>query len=153
MKNLPHLPGVSETQMQSEEPLVQYFHQECYDRRSVIRQIDLRVMQASYMLCSEYCPCTQEQLDKSLYKNYNLFNAGVQLATRIQDCRYYSISQSFVEFEQLTSFFERNFDCSGVCSKANKYLFTSHDSPDDKPKMSCISALTSKYFEVKEQIG
>lgn len=42
-----------------------YFKQQCANPNSVIRKLDLRYKQASFLICSEYCPCNEVQWKSS----------------------------------------------------------------------------------------
>jgi hypothetical protein len=96
-------------------------------------------MQASKLLCTERCPCTLEGAKDTPLKDYRLFNYGLNYAHKIQDCYYYSISRTLFGFEDLASQLEKHYQCSGVCKKIDKFLFTEEKAP---VKSSCISAIT-----------
>lgn len=135
------------------DPLVKYLYGECKNQYSVIRRMDTRYMQAQNLLCTEYCPCSEEQFLKSpFHKKYALLNPGVKFAMKVQDCHQYNMlkdSRTFQQFEYLAKLLESEYSCGGMCSVTNQFVFTEKDG---KPEMSCIAALTQKYLQTESNI-
>lgn len=133
----------------SSDPVVNFFNEQCNHEESLIWKLDLRFLQASKLLCSDRCACTEEQAEKSQYRGFGLYNNNKKFAHKIQDCYFYTITKTLEGFEDLASRLEEHYQCSGVCQKINKFLF----SEDNQPvQSSCISALTQDYLRIKSNL-
>eukprot|EP00827_Trimyema_finlayi_P004480 TRINITY_DN447_c0_g1_i1.p2 TRINITY_DN447_c0_g1~~TRINITY_DN447_c0_g1_i1.p2 ORF type:complete len:272 (-),score=72.30 TRINITY_DN447_c0_g1_i1:159-974(-) len=120
------------------------------DKDSLLYDAENFSLNAQKILCQNDCPCKSGKITTTI--------AGLitsdQGKTRIQNCDIYKTQADLKQYKGIASsmkFIEEEFNCAGICTASNVYLFSNVN--DGKPTVSCSKKIKDKFTKYQKYIG